>query len=244
MLMKKRLLLSALGLAWLLLTVPLMAALAQDDLTCEDLAPAGVDAPYFVGVGDAYFESGSYAVAIVAYTCALERDPDYAPAYVNRGFAHAAQRNDPLATDDYNRALELDETLVPAYNNRGLLYTTQGNFGLAITDFTLALTLAPDDPVAYHNRGVVHAIEGSYDLALEDLQQAAALDAGYAAPHAALGAVYSALAAQSYRQFAEIAGETARPPAGEPDDVLNALDESLESGSFAVWLPLLTPARR
>lgn len=244
--MKIKRLLTALGavglLAALILTMPLIT-LAQTEDPCEDLAPAGADPPYYVGLGDAYFALGNYTRAIVIYTCAIDLDPDYALAYVNRGFAHAVQHNDPPAMADYNRALELNEGLVEAYNNRGLLYTNQGNFGLAIADFTVALALAPDYAIAYNNRGVVHAIEGNHDLALVDFQEAVALDPEYAAPHASLGALYSALAAQSYRDYFGIVGEGRIPPAGDPDTVLNALSETLITGNFSVWLPLLTPAQ-
>ncbi len=231
----------------LLMCLPVVV-LAQDtgdieEDPCAEIAPPGVLAVYFVGQGDAYFTQGNYTLAITAYTCALDQDPEYAPAYVNRGFAHAIQRNYPQALEDYNRALEIDESLVGAYNNRGLLYTYQGNFGLAITDFTLAIALNPDSAVAYNNRAVVHAIEGNHDLAIADLEQAIALDPEYAAPHASLGAVYSAMAVESYQNYRDMAGQTARLPAGDADIVLNMIDDSRETGNFSVWLPLLTPAR-
>jgi tetratricopeptide (TPR) repeat protein len=230
---------------WVLLAALVIGfgpARAQTDLTCEDLAPPGVTAPHFVGLGAAFLDEGDYVRATVAYSCAIELDAAYAPAYVNRGFAYTAQHNDGAALDDYNRALEIDANLVAAYNNRGLLYLSQGNFGLAITDFTLAISLDANYAIAYHNRALVHAAEGHYDLALDDLQQAMVLDPAYAAPHATLGAVYSALALQSYRDYTALAGENVPPPGGEPDTILNALDASLESGDFSYWLTFWTPA--
>jgi tetratricopeptide (TPR) repeat protein len=229
-------------LAALLLIVP-GSARAQTDVTCDDIAPAGVPASYFVGLGNAYFAQGDFALSVLSYTCAVELDPAYAPAYVHRGYAYAVQRADPQALDDYNRALELDETLVTAYNNRGMLYMGQGNFGLALIDFDLAAALAPNNAVIFHNRALVHAAEAHYDLAIEDLQWAIALDPTYAAPHAALGAVYSALALQSYHQYAEIAGPTKRLPAGQPDDIINTLDAGLANNDFSVWVAFLTPAQ-
>lgn len=217
-------------------------AQAQTDLTCEDLAPANAPATFFLGLGDAYFDQANYSVAILAYTCAVERQPDYAPAFVNRGFAYAAQRDEISAMDDYNTALELDEYNVRAYNNRGMLYMGQGNFGLAINDFTLAVTLEPDFAVAYHNRGLVHAAEGNYDLALADFEAAIALDPGYPAPYAARGAVYSALALASYRDYYAAAGEGSFLPVGEPDDIINAIDYGQQTENFSLWLAFRTPA--
>ncbi|MBI5958990.1 MAG: tetratricopeptide repeat protein [Chloroflexi bacterium] len=216
---------------------------AQTDVTCEDIAPPGVPAAYFVGLGSAYFTQGNFTLSVISYTCAVDLDPVYAPAYVQWGYAYAVQRADPQALEDYNRALELDETLIPAYINRGMLYMSQGNFGLALTDFDLAAALAPDNAVIYHNRALVHAAEGHYDLAITDLQQAITLDPDYAAPHAALGAVYSALALQSYGNYAEIAGPTKRLPAGQPDDIINTLDAGLKNNDFSIWVAFLTPAQ-
>jgi tetratricopeptide (TPR) repeat protein len=231
---------------WILLVLVLIQpgiSRAQTDITCVDLGPAESPASYFVGLGDAYLDQGNYARTILAYTCAVERDPAYAPAYIHRGLAYAFQGSDTAAMDDYNRALALDETLITAYNNRGMLYLSEGNFGLALTDFDLAVALDPTYAIAYHNRGLVHAAEGHYDLALADFQQAITLDPTYAAPYASIGAVYSAMSLQSYQQYQQLAGPSTALPGGRSDLILNALDSSLETGSFSVWLSFLTPAR-
>ena len=227
-------------LAWLSLSLP---TLAQTDLDCADLAPEGVEPGYYLGQGDAFFAAGDYTRAINNYTCAIEAQPDFAPAYVNRGYAYVQQGNDDQALDDYNRALELDETLVAGYINRGILYTRQGNFGLALLDLDLAVALEPDNAIGYHNRALVHAAEGNYDLAMDDLEQAITLAPDFAAPHAALGAVYSALAVRSYADYRQITGESSRLPMGEADTTILELERSLETGSFAIWLPLQTPAQ-
>jgi len=216
---------------------------AQVELECDEPLIENASPTYYIGQGDVYFEGGDYARAVRAYSCALEIDPNFASVYASRGYAYAALSDSENALADYNRALELDETLIAAYNNRGALYTRLGNFGLAIGDFELVIALDPDNAVAYNNRGIVHAAEQNYDLAIADFQQAIALDPTYATPQASLGAVYSALAAQSYQNFMNISGEEARLPAGTPNEVLQAVDDSLRNGDFSVWLPLLTPAR-
>jgi len=219
-------------------------ALAQTEPECPESDFAEASPEYFVGIGNAYYAASSYARAVTAYTCALDLDPAYVPAFVERGYAFAAQFDFERALADYNRALELDEIYVQAYNNRGLMYTYQGNFGLAIGDFTLAVTLDPTYAEGYHNRGVVHAIEGNFDLAIADFEQAIALRDDYADPYAALAAVYSALAMQSYGDYYEIVGRTTAPlPAGSPSTVLRDVNTALTTEDFSVWLRLLTPAR-
>lgn len=230
-------------LAIILLIVVSGRLAAQTELECDEPLIENAAPTYYIGQGDVYFKGGNYTRAIRAYSCALVIQPDFASVYASRGYAYAALSDSENALADYNRALELDETLIAAYNNRGALYTRLGNFGLAIGDFELVIALDPENAIAYNNRGVVHAAEQNYDLAIADFQQAIALDPTYAMPRASLGAVYSALAARSYQDFINLSGERARLPAGTPNEVLQAVDDSLRNGNFSVWLPLLTPAR-
>lgn len=240
---KQRLFLTIAALCLSLMWAGGLLAQAETDFDCASIAPPGAGAAYYIGLGNAYFSERRYNDAIVAYTCGITADPDYAPAYINRGYAYATQGNEGRAFDDYNQALDLDELLVSGYVNRGVLYTNQGNFGLALLDLDLAIALEPDNAIAYNNRAVVHAAEGNYDLALSDVEQAITLEPDYAAPHATLGVIYSAMAIRSYQRYLSIAGENSRLPAGEPDTVINDLADSLQTGNFALWLPLQTPAR-
>lgn len=203
--------------------------------------PAGVpqDYTYYVGQGDSLFARASYSAAAESYTCALRLQPDYVPALARRGYAYAALGDSERALADYEQALSLDETYMPVYVDRGALYTRLGNFGLAINDLTLALSLDPNNGAALNNRAVVHAIEGNYDLALDDLNTAIQLEPQNSLPYATRAAVYSALASRDYQQFVAVSG-TNRLPAGTPVDVIAAVDDSIRTGDFSVWLALLT----
>ncbi|MBI5670501.1 MAG: tetratricopeptide repeat protein [Chloroflexi bacterium] len=230
---------------WLIAALALLAVpgflLAQTETECPQPFIPDAAPEYYIGQATVRFAGAEYGSAVQLYTCAINAQPDVAPTYASRGYAYAALGDSDSALSDYNKALELDETLIEAYINRGTLYTRLGNFGLALNDFDLAIGLNPDNPVAYSNRGVVHAAEGNFDLAIADFEQAIELDPDYATPYAALGAVYSALAAQQYQQYVRVSGSN-RLPAGTPSEVLTAVDDSLRTKNFAVWLPLLTPA--
>jgi len=197
---------------------------------------------YLVGQGNVYLARGANETAIVLYTCAIELDGTFSDAYIRRGTAYYAQGNFDLALDDFNVALELDDADARGYLNRGIVYMAQGRFGLALAEFDLVTALAPDNALAYNNRAVVHAAEGNYDLAMLDVEQAINLAPDDAAPYATRAMIYSALANDSYAQFRERAGETVRFPAGDPDIVLNAIRDSLESQTFGIWLPALIRA--
>lgn len=218
------------------------ATTTPDTLVCPPI-PENVSSPftYYVGFGNAEFARARYRAAIDSYTCALQIQPDYAPAFASRGYAYTALGDSEQALADYDQSLLLDELYLPAYINRGALYTRLGNFGLAINDLTLAISLDPNNLIAFNNRAVVHAIEGNIDLALADLDAAIAIDVENPLAYATRAAVYSALAARDYRQFVETS-QTDILPAGTPVDVLVAIDDSLETGDFSVWLSLLSPA--
>ena len=215
----------------------------DDPKKCDQPSVADAKPSYYIGLGDSQVAGKDYANAVKAYTCAADLQPDYAPIYVKRGFAYAGIQDSVAALADYIQALKLDENLVSAYNNRGTLYTQLGNFGLAINDFTLVISLDPNNAVAYNNRGIVHAAEGNFDDAIADFNEAITLDPTYSMPHASLAAVYSALAAKSYQDYVKVGGANARLPAGTPNEVLTAVDDSLRDGDFSVWLPLLTPSQ-
>lgn len=210
---------------------------------CSDIAPLTALPAYYIGLGNVYFDRGDYTRAIIAYTCGIQLNPAYAPAYVSRGYAQAAQLNNEQAQADYEKALALDGNLVTAYNNFGLLYTSEGNFGLALTQFNLSIALSPQNPTLYTNRGVVHAIEGNYDLAIADFEQALALNPDYAPAHAALGATYSALAAASYTRYQDIMGAGVALPGLTAQNILTAQIERSITGDFSIWLAFMTPTR-
>ncbi|MCA9892267.1 MAG: tetratricopeptide repeat protein [Anaerolineae bacterium] len=217
-------------------------AQAQVSFDCEDPLIPNATPAYFLGQGNVFVEQGRYARAVEAYSCAIEGDPSYAPAYAQRAYAYAVMLDDQSALADYDQAIALNETLVDVYINRGALYTTLGNFGLAIGDFSLALALEPDNAAALNNRAVVHAIEGNYDLALADVNAAISAAPDYVASYATQAAIYTALANQSYQTFVDRGGAHARLPAGQPVNVMSAIDNSQRTGDFGIWLRLQVPA--
>ena len=227
------------GLIFMLM-IPI-ALSAQDEINCvQPPAPAIPAAAWHIGRGDAHAARAQHSEALLDYTCALEADPASAVAYTRRAFAYAALGDDESAIADFEQSLALDEMLIETYINRGVLYARLGNFGLAIGDFTLALSFDPQAITALNNRAVIHAIEGNFDLALADLEQAVTIDPDNPIPYATRGAIFSALAAQSYQQFLEVSGSNeARLPAGSPNQILTAVDDSLRTGNYTIWLAML-----
>lgn len=91
--------------------VTLKAAL--DDLNkAVELSPRNAVAWY--NKGNALFEANDYTSAILAYTKAIEYQPDMGEAYFNRGYANLKLGNADAGKADLSKAGELG--IVPAYN--------------------------------------------------------------------------------------------------------------------------------
>lgn len=70
-------------------------------------------------LGVRYLSEGNYEEAIIAFTAAIEIDPNQALAYVGRGNAYllsgGTDNNLMMAQADFEMAIELDNTLADAY---------------------------------------------------------------------------------------------------------------------------------
>lgn len=87
-------------------------------------------------LGVRYLSEGNYEEAIIAFTTAIEIDPNRAEAYVGRGDAYVSsgetEENLAAALADYEAALELDETLVDAWLGLADIYIKQRDYDSVI----------------------------------------------------------------------------------------------------------------
>lgn len=81
-------------------------------------------------LGMRYLSEGNYEEAVIAFTAAIEIEPNRAEAYVGRGDAYIksseAEENLSLAIKDYEQAIELDEANADAYLGLADVYIRQG----------------------------------------------------------------------------------------------------------------------
>ena len=90
-----------------------------------------------------YNNKGEYQKATVAFTKAIELDPNFALAYSNRGWVYIKLGQYEQAIADCTKAIELDSSLAFAYNSRGWAYTELGQYEQAIADYNKAIELNP-----------------------------------------------------------------------------------------------------
>jgi tetratricopeptide (TPR) repeat protein len=183
--------------AWLSITVPAIAEpQPTDDVSvcrehqedfrarlaaCEKLLAAGTlkgkDLAIALGVrGHGFMVRNDTGKAIVAYTAALEADPDNVLVLSERGWAHERRGEDDPAMADYDLALQKRNNFARAYNQRGTLYLRKGALQSASDDFSSAIKYGHGFVVAYTNRARVETINKDYDAALADFAEAGKID--------------------------------------------------------------------
>ncbi|MBV8839676.1 MAG: tetratricopeptide repeat protein, partial [Alphaproteobacteria bacterium] len=107
--------------------------------------------------GNDLTEKGELDAALVDLNRAIEIDPTYACAFVNRGRAYKFKGDVDRAIADYSEAIRLDPKMVLAWNNRGDAYLAKKDPDRAIADLDMAIKIAPNYALAYRNRGDAYA---------------------------------------------------------------------------------------
>ena len=106
---------------------------------------------------------------------AIEKDPNFAHAYVNRGNAFRDLKQYQKAIQDYTKAISLKPNFIMAYNNRGNVYFDQKNYQMAIRDYNKSIAMKPNYKLAYLNRGLAYHELKRDKLACNDFKKACQL---------------------------------------------------------------------
>jgi tetratricopeptide (TPR) repeat protein len=118
----------------------------------------------YFNLGTKHLQQGEYDQAISGYSKALELNPRYTEAYLNRGIV-----------SDYGMVLQIDPKDARAFCNRGNIFIEKGQYDKAISDYNKALEINSRDAQVFYNRGVAY-----YFKCLEDIKKAQEL--GYKIP--------------------------------------------------------------
>jgi len=106
--------------------------------------PFSIAAQTYYEEGGTRQEADDLEGALQSFTWAIQRAPDFAPAYVARGTVYLAQGQLPQAVADADAALETDLTNAAAYALRGEALRALGMTRLALEAFEQAVGLDPD----------------------------------------------------------------------------------------------------
>ena len=86
------------------------------------------------------------------YSKAIEYNPNFMDAYINRGLVNNELNDYESSLEDYNRAIELDSKCALAYSNRGYTKYKMQDFKGALEDYNKAILLNPKLNIAINNK--------------------------------------------------------------------------------------------
>ena len=118
-------------------------------------------------LGNLYAATGRFKGATAAYQKAVEIEPDYVEAYMNKGLAamQAGQITD--AHSAFERAAILDPTNAEIFYNLGVVREKLGRPAQATTAYARAIALRPNWAEAYFNLGKAHRDNGEKTAAIQ-----------------------------------------------------------------------------
>ena len=132
-------------------------------------------------------------LAVADFSKAIELNPLYAEAYVNRGLVYAKLGKHSLALHDYDRALTIDANLPEAHFNRGLSHSATGDFATAAIDHLRAIALDPKYVKALNSLAQVLINLDRNDEAVSFLDKTIELDPQRATAYYLRGRAYANL---------------------------------------------------
>jgi tetratricopeptide (TPR) repeat protein len=149
-------------------------------------AQSPASARKFVRQGRLLMSRNKIDEAIKSFTRAVEENPNYAEAYVDRGIARRTKGDLEGSIEDYEKAASIDPNSVQgnrfiaeAYSNRGYIRLNALEVDNAIQNFTTAIRIKPDDPDHYYRRGLARLINEDLGPALEDLNKSLSIAPSY-----------------------------------------------------------------
>ncbi|MDR1128307.1 MAG: tetratricopeptide repeat protein, partial [Treponema sp.] len=149
--------------------------------------PTANTAQSYFDQGKIFFDRKDYETAIIAFTEAVELDPDFAEAYAFRARSYDGLDNDK-ALADAELAIQLNPRLAFPYYTRGRLSWREPDKARA--DFTRAIQNDPGFAMAYNQRGETYYDEGRYRQAIDDYTRAIQIDPNYTQAYNNRGSAY------------------------------------------------------
>ncbi|MCB9449987.1 MAG: tetratricopeptide repeat protein [Anaerolineaceae bacterium] len=131
-------------------------------------------AEYFFEQGLTWWEQDELDIAITCFAQAIQYDPHYLDAFLNRGAANQFRGDYVGAISDYTDALRLRpaQHILPwLFHMRGMSYEALGHHNTALTDYDTAIQKDAAYVDAYRSRGYVRGQMGDLEGATADLTE-------------------------------------------------------------------------
>ena len=133
--------------------------------------------------GETSISRKQYDNAIKDFTRAININPKFVDALINRGGAYAQLGRFNDALGDFNDALKYEKKDAGLYNKRGEIFLQNDLYDQAIKDFSSAIVLNPMFSDAFLNRGRAYSEKGMPEEAMNDFNHAIKADSDHADIH-------------------------------------------------------------
>jgi tetratricopeptide (TPR) repeat protein len=206
----------------------------------EDLEPNAPDIYYYIG--ETYRAQANYRTARDEYQTAINKDPNFAPAFLGRALANLALNPNADVVNDLDQAIILDPLYTEAYIARGKLLLSSDP-AAAEADLKKAIEISPESADAYLYLANAQLAQEENTSALASAQRANQLDMTIIPVYLALAKAYIATgqsekavgALQTYSIYepndtsAFLALGTAYNAAGEYELAVTLLSKAVEA---------------
>ena len=122
--------------------------------------------------GAQQLERKNYEAAAIAFSRAIQLQPDHAPAWYGQGDALANLHRYDEALESFDRAIALNPLDSPTWTFRGVVLLHLERYPEALASCDRALEICPDDQEAWTFRGVALQRLGRYSSAYKSFQAA------------------------------------------------------------------------
>jgi tetratricopeptide (TPR) repeat protein len=140
-------------------------------ITVGTLAIQAQSAKQYLKAGDEFAKKMNFKDAIEQYTKAIELDPDYDKAYIQRAISYNGLNDFENAASDFDRAIVFNEKDADLYYFSGQAYHLQGQNDIALSKLNEAIEMKGNFLEAYQVRAEVLIELGRYREALDDCQK-------------------------------------------------------------------------
>ncbi|HEX5430926.1 MAG TPA: tetratricopeptide repeat protein [Bryobacteraceae bacterium] len=136
---------------------------------------APVQARESFDAGERLLKVARYSEAILSFDRAIDLQPGFAGAYLDRGRAHMGNYEQDEAVADFTKAIQLRPHNAQALLDRGEAYLFLKNFSAAAADASAAIAANPNLAEAYNLRATAVRDTGDPQKAVADFDRAVQL---------------------------------------------------------------------
>jgi len=119
----------------------------------------------------AYFDKGSYDLAMKDCDRAIKIDSGYAKPYYNRSLIWYKKEDYDRTIKDSDVVIKLDPSYAEAYDTRANAYSDKGDHQRAIRDYNESIRIKPKNPITLANRCDELVIIGQFKAARDDCDE-------------------------------------------------------------------------